>query len=108
MSQCDVGSGSDRASQDSRLRSQKGGVEFINFPFGSFGSEICSEQLSWTTRKFTCCTSIMWMPLGLFRVSCSVSCLLFPCCFLFPISCFLFRGEPACVSARDDAERESA
>ena len=39
------GNGSDRASQDSRLRSQKGGVEFINFPFGSFGSEICSEQL---------------------------------------------------------------
>ena len=35
-----------RAPQDSRLRSQKGGVEFINFPFGSFGSEICSEQLS--------------------------------------------------------------
>ena len=39
------GNGSDRAPQDSRLRSQKGGVEFINFPFGSFGSEICSEQL---------------------------------------------------------------
>ena len=39
------GRGSDRASQDSRLRSQRGGVEFINFPFGSFGSEICSEQL---------------------------------------------------------------
>ena len=38
-------SGSDRASQDSRLRSQKGGVEFINFPFGSRRSEICSEQL---------------------------------------------------------------
>ena len=29
----------------SRLRSQKGGVEFINFPFVPFGSEICSEQL---------------------------------------------------------------
>ena len=40
-----LGRGSDRASQDSRLRSQKGGVEFINFPFGPFGSEICSEQL---------------------------------------------------------------
>ena len=40
------GNGSDRAPQDSRLRSQKGGVEFINFPFGSFGSEICSEQWS--------------------------------------------------------------
>ena len=39
------GRGSGRASQDSRLGSQKGGVEFINFPFGSFGSEICSEQL---------------------------------------------------------------
>ena len=39
------GRGSDRASQDSRLRSQKGGVEFINFSFGPFGSEICSEQL---------------------------------------------------------------
>ena len=37
--------GSDRAPQDSRLRSQKGGVEFINFPSGSFRSEICSEQL---------------------------------------------------------------
>ena len=24
---------------------KKGGVEFINFPFGPFGSEICSEQL---------------------------------------------------------------
>ena len=45
------GSGSDRASQDSRLRSQKGGVEFINFPFGSFGSEICSEQLPAATAR---------------------------------------------------------
>ena len=45
------GNGSDRASQDSRLRSQKGGVEFINFPFGSFGSEICSEQLPAATAR---------------------------------------------------------
>ena len=42
---------SDRASQDSRLRSQKGGVEFINFPFGFFGSEICSEQWWATTAR---------------------------------------------------------
>ena len=46
-----TGSGSDRAPQDSRLRSQKGGVEFINFPFGSFGSEICSEQLPAATAR---------------------------------------------------------
>ena len=46
-----LGRGSDRASQDSRLRSQKGGVEFINFPFGFFGSEICSEQLLVTAAR---------------------------------------------------------
>ena len=46
-----IGNGSDRASQDSRLRSQKGGVEFINFPFGFFGSEICSEQLLVTAAR---------------------------------------------------------
>ena len=42
---------SDRPPQDSRLKSQKGGVEFINFPFVLFGSEICSEQLSRTTAR---------------------------------------------------------
>ena len=36
-----LGRGSDRASQDSQLRSQRGGVEFINFPSGSFRSELC-------------------------------------------------------------------
>ena len=35
-----LGNESDRAYQDSRLRSQKGGVEFINFPNVSFRSEI--------------------------------------------------------------------
>ena len=49
LSSADVqGRGSGRASQDSRLGSQKGGVEFINFSFGPFGSEICSEQW-WAT-----------------------------------------------------------
>ena len=36
------GNGSDCAPQDSRLRSQKGGIELKNFPFGSFRSEICT------------------------------------------------------------------
>ena len=30
---------------------KRGGVEFINFPFGSFGSEICSEQWWATTAR---------------------------------------------------------
>ena len=44
VSQVHKGNGSDRAPQDSRLRSQRGGVEFINFPFGSFGSEQLLES----------------------------------------------------------------
>ena len=38
-------------SQDSRLRSHMGGVEFINFANASFRSEICSEQLPAATAR---------------------------------------------------------